>query len=119
MAPTTWLVNGGRARPAGRPDPVLTQPEAGQAASPVVTGGRNGDGEIPARRPSGIAIEGQGVPETLPSGLTAPEPAALAPARPHPVEGFQRVMRRFLETQQAVMLGLPGRRRARSGRGRG
>ena len=117
----SWLVNGGRARPADEPapDPPGTPARSRQTPpeedSPVTTSSTNGGAP---------AVAGP-----LPEGAASMPPAPLPPAGPAPaftpsgdrvgdVMGrYQAVMQHFLETQRAVMLAYLGGPRA-DGHGR-
>jgi acyl transferase domain-containing protein len=108
--PGTWLVNGGRARPAEEQavdaarspgPPPSRQPEE----EPLVTTSSTNGGSPPAPVPS--------APPSVPAAA-APIPAApLSGDRVGDVMGrYQTVMQHFLETQRAVMLTYLGAPRA-------
>ena len=83
--PTTWLVNGGSARPAGTPAPTpkITK---GHVAAPVVS-------ETRSPPPSPQSDRSRSAPAGAPASSRADEVML----------SFQRLMDRFLETQREVM----------------
>ena len=112
----SWLVNGGRARPADEPapDPPGTPARSRQTPPeedpPVTTSSTNG----------GAPAAAGGAAAMAPRATAAAGPAPAAPAGPAPafapsgdrvgdVMGrYQAVMQHFLETQRAVMLAYLG-----------
>jgi acyl transferase domain-containing protein/NAD(P)H-dependent flavin oxidoreductase YrpB (nitropropane dioxygenase family)/NAD(P)-dependent dehydrogenase (short-subunit alcohol dehydrogenase family) len=131
LSPTTWLVNGGRARPLNQ----AHMPAAAQGAPPLQEVGNNGRDQAPVRRmatpPASSAwgdIREDSSPPRSTSAAEQPAFAALtpqseppAPTQARSVSGiptalpsnheagrvmlqFQQLMNRFLETQQQVML---------------
>jgi acyl transferase domain-containing protein len=118
--PGTWLVNGGRARPAEDQSfdaarspgpPPSTQSEE----EPLVTTSSTNGGSPPAA-PARVPAAPADVPSAPPP---VPAPAAPIPAAPRSgdrvgdVMGrYQTVMQHFLETQRAVMLTYLGAPRA-------
>ena len=112
VAPATWLVNGGRARPAGEqpvraaPLPAALSSTRVQEEPPLTTSTTNGSS--PAHAP--------GAPVDPPV-----EPAATIPLTAPSVPGervgdvmarYQAVMQQFLETERSVMLAYLGGGRA-------
>jgi acyl transferase domain-containing protein/NAD(P)H-dependent flavin oxidoreductase YrpB (nitropropane dioxygenase family)/NADP-dependent 3-hydroxy acid dehydrogenase YdfG len=120
----SWLVNGGRARPAEEPVPDMSSTPAGARQTPpeedppVTTSSTNGGAPAVA----GFLPDAPAAPP--PSPLAPAGPAPAAPAGPAPaftpsgdrvgdVMGrYQAVMQHFLETQRAVMLAYLGAPRA-------
>ncbi len=131
LPPTSWLVNAGRARPLretvaakariGSP----TQEEAtGTGKVQTPTSASPTPTAAPARTDTRADVPSlKSEPEAVrqPAELSAPMPKPLTPAQPHGTPGipppsspdeeagrvmlqFQRLMDRFLETQQQVML---------------
>jgi acyl transferase domain-containing protein/NAD(P)H-dependent flavin oxidoreductase YrpB (nitropropane dioxygenase family)/acyl carrier protein len=103
--PSTWLVNGSRARPFAAPEPTRLEtkpalpipvPEP-HATTPIQL---NGNGKLEPAMTS--------TPPTAPAPLAVPvPPLATTAAQPQadPVlESFQQTMRAFLEVQKATML---------------
>ena len=120
--PTTWLVNGGRVRPANG---AVTKPRLPleiyfeqQVVAPSPTT------ETPVSRPiastNGPSVQTNGASgpapqtEVLPPASPATPPAIVRPvagyARAHVLEHFQHVMDRYLHTQEAVMRDVFSRR---------
>ncbi len=125
-SPTTWLVNGSRARPISEPSRRPPVPEVEvrfpassappEASRPVVPAPRNGKSVANENSPAPASI-----PTPAPTPAPAPAPAPQSAGRPisEPVDGahgiqpaeqvpqvmvdFQRTMNRFLETQRSVM----------------
>jgi acyl transferase domain-containing protein/NAD(P)H-dependent flavin oxidoreductase YrpB (nitropropane dioxygenase family)/NADP-dependent 3-hydroxy acid dehydrogenase YdfG len=98
--PGTWLVDGGRARPADEPQRLPLEPDEPPKEQPPVTSmSTNGAG---ARMP--LTTPEHPVP--LPDGLGghAPPPGDAASVMIH----YQQLMQQFLETERAVMLGYLG-----------
>ncbi len=130
--PTTWLVNGGYARPAKQPPRAPRVPAERSAAmptSPVVTPAPTSND--PRRPPTEANGAGPGrdgrlmpspseVPTPRQAPTPSPAPVARGPVTPAPMAAphgalpgsdiaqvmsqFQQLMQRFLETQQVVML---------------
>jgi acyl transferase domain-containing protein/NAD(P)H-dependent flavin oxidoreductase YrpB (nitropropane dioxygenase family)/NADP-dependent 3-hydroxy acid dehydrogenase YdfG len=122
----SWLVSGGRARPAAgpRPDaqipPTTSRPPTPEEEPPVTTRSTNGGAPAVAAAPEGATATGAAVPAPAahtPPALATPTPPAPAfsPSgdRVSEVMGrYQTVMQHFLETQRAVMLAYLGAPRA-------
>ncbi len=118
LSSTTWMVTGGRVRPGSRPEkPAATAAASAPVADPsrAAQGGplssaRPGERSAGAIPPGAVAEPVGTAPNPNPSGAlgaaTAPEGDAG-----HVMLEFNRLMGRFLETQQAVMSAyLTGRR---------
>src|SRR5262249_37838589 len=131
-SPSTWLVNGSRARPLAGPEPrrlgqapellgMAIEPEHPHREGPVrheSPAGRNGhaapaggNGRDHAPPESAPGPEGRGPAPSGHAPIAAPHPAPSGgPARI--IEAFQETMRAFLDVQQATMLaylsGRPG-----------
>ena len=113
--PATWLVNGGRARPAVD-KPAATTPVLAESSStpvqeepPLTTSITNGSS--PAQAPVSPAV-------------SAPEPPPAPPAATLPGSGdrvaevmgrYQAVMQHFLETERSVMIAYLGGQRPGTG----
>jgi len=92
VSPTTWLVNGGGARPASEP-PRKREPIPLQL-------GTAGSQPLPVTGPS-PRRNGQHPQPPLPS-------AAAEPPKSEIIDQFQQVMQQFLQTQRSVMLSYLG-----------
>jgi acyl transferase domain-containing protein/NAD(P)-dependent dehydrogenase (short-subunit alcohol dehydrogenase family) len=100
--PSTWLVNGTRARPASGPEP----PRLGSGTAlpiPLATNGtdespfgRNGHADYPPRSRNGTPRPG-----SIPS---VPITASSSDERDRVVAAFQKTMQRFLDLQRTTML---------------
>jgi acyl transferase domain-containing protein/NAD(P)H-dependent flavin oxidoreductase YrpB (nitropropane dioxygenase family) len=116
-----WLVDGGRAWPAGAPRaPAAPIPVANpEEQRPVITTSTNGGGPLaPSTKPEPFE-PAEGQPDRSPPPATvSPAPAQLAGEIPGPAMAgdrvaevmlrHQQVMQQFLETQSSVMLGYLG-----------
>lgn len=103
IGPTTWLVNGTRARPAHGSEPKRLGP------GPVLPlpAPRSSDGEPPVA-PKTLRLAPSKPPRkdhelTMPSN--APPGATSQPGRERVLEAFQKTMQMFLEVQRETMLG--------------
>jgi len=97
---SAWLVNGGKARPAGTPLPDATPIDLGVAMSP-------------ARDPQSSSVVAPGSATPPPAAVpAAPVPAVAMPAAPLPVGSeadvvmaqYHHLMGQLIETERAVML---------------
>ena len=102
-SPTTWLVNGSRARPIARPEPrrlgqgpALPLPKPDVVAEPHRNGSTNG------YAPNGTPTNGK-VMNPPPSRPSTPAPTA-GPADERVLASFQETMRAFLDVQRSTML---------------
>ena len=105
LSPSTWLVNGSRARPAFGPEPPrfgpgpalpVSRESNGRAASAAsVPFSRNGHGPVHDPAPSR-----NGTPKRPPVEVSGESERVVA--------AFQETMRSFLEVQRATMLGYLG-----------
>ncbi len=123
LSPTTWFVNGGRARPTHQKaepprQPTVSLRPVSQASvdgdSTAKAQGKSPGGQQPAlRRPEKPASDGrtpsvQELSTPPPDRLTGPENLFPTPNGSDEdgkvILGFQQLMNRFLETQKNVML---------------
>ncbi|MCS6851309.1 MAG: SDR family NAD(P)-dependent oxidoreductase [Gemmataceae bacterium] len=126
LSPSTWLVNGTRARPLHGPEPrILGQavPRDGSASAAAAAAPPAAAGQGPARQAATAGLARPAAPAATSSAPLAaageslgerngPLPAIPAPPIVQPVAGddvtqvmlrFQDLMARFLETQRSVM----------------
>ncbi len=116
-SPTTWLVNGGRARPASEPLmpvhplalplPTSSEEPMSHANGAHTNGHRGADAEIPP--PAVLA-------DAAPAPPPAAAPARISAERAGDVMGrHHELMAHFLDTQRSIMLAYLSERRGRAG----
>jgi malonyl CoA-acyl carrier protein transacylase/NAD(P)-dependent dehydrogenase (short-subunit alcohol dehydrogenase family) len=116
VTPSTWLVNGSRARPLAGPEPgrLGTGPVLPITERPPETE------RIPTRRlPGPIPSQQSGhkKPDTRMTPKTPSVPSGLPVHSDHVMESFQKTMQAFLDVQKATMLAyLGGQEPATNGR---
>ncbi len=121
---TAWLLDGGRAWPAGEPRPLPEPIHATHQQEPgPMTTSMNG-GSLQAAPPAAGALASAHPSHSPPPAPPAPAgtPAAAAVGGDRVAEvmaAHQQVMQQFLETQRAVMLGYLGGQGSRWRRSRG
>jgi acyl transferase domain-containing protein/NAD(P)H-dependent flavin oxidoreductase YrpB (nitropropane dioxygenase family) len=99
LTATTWMINGGRARPAHAPLPA--PPARTEAVVPAAPPSRRAPAPVPAPAPSAMNRAPASVP-TMP--VNAPPLAAIPnDAVAQVMAQFQQMMTHFLDTQRSVM----------------
>ncbi len=141
-SPSTWLVNGSRARPIDGPEPrrlgqAIPAPEADRGGShaPPARNGHHTDVNTNGKHHASITLpvspldtddrpmhrngKSNGHPGPSPRSMPMPTaqhsgnpPTPVDPFAARVMEAFQQTMRNFLEVQQATMLAYLGRRGA-------
>jgi acyl transferase domain-containing protein/NAD(P)H-dependent flavin oxidoreductase YrpB (nitropropane dioxygenase family)/NAD(P)-dependent dehydrogenase (short-subunit alcohol dehydrogenase family) len=119
LAPTTWLVNGGRARPLHQPTGVSPRSAISPTASPSAlqppsADQGDGSGRTESTRTERLSLPS--APVAVPTPVQTSQGSVVTPRQAREVEQvmlqYQHVMTRFLETQRNVMLaylqGAPG-----------
>jgi acyl transferase domain-containing protein/NAD(P)H-dependent flavin oxidoreductase YrpB (nitropropane dioxygenase family) len=109
----TWLVDGGRARPADGPAPAAPNPIIPPKEQPAVTSTSTNGAETPVAL---ATPEHAAAIADVPNNVHAPPPATVdRGVQPHGgdhvaavMARYQQVMQQFLETERDVMLGYLG-----------
>ncbi|HMB03887.1 MAG TPA: beta-ketoacyl synthase N-terminal-like domain-containing protein, partial [Isosphaeraceae bacterium] len=99
LTPSTWLVNGTRARPAFGPEPA----RLGPGPALPVSSQANGRAEMPPSRNGHVhdlAPPRNGTPKLPPA-----EPIGAGGERERVIAAFQQTMQHFLDVQRTTMLG--------------
>ena len=106
-SPTTWMVNGSRARPIAQPEPkrlgqgpALPEPDLPKPAH------RNGstNGHLTNGPPSNGKVKVMTPPVPPTTSPTPSRPSTAGPSDDRVLESFQETMRTFLEVQRSTML---------------